>query len=313
MHIVVCIKQIIDPEIPTEQFKLDPASKRQVRGGLSLVISAYDQNAVEVALQLTREGGWDDHRAQRGGAGSPGCHQERHGHGGRRRGAGERIRPSRGPIPLAWRISWPRPSGRSGTPDLVLTGCVSGDTGNKMIGPLLAEELGLPCLSFVSRLEVTDRTVVARRIMEDGYERVEGPLPLVASILSDDGNVPRYSKLKDIMAAARKTVPVWNAADLGVAAAKVGAAGRRLDLRDVTVPHRESRCEVVGGETPAEQAERLATSIARVEGAFDRGAWEAGSWLTCSSWQRRRAVVPRAIHWRCSAPRARSPGARRER
>jgi electron transfer flavoprotein beta subunit len=103
--------------------------------------------------------------------------------------------------------------------------------------------------------------VVARRIMEDGYERVEGPLPLVASILSDDSNVPRYSKLKDIMAAARKTVPVWKAADLGVAAAKVGAAGRRLDLRDVTVPHRESRCEVVGGETPAEQAERLALRL----------------------------------------------------
>jgi electron transfer flavoprotein beta subunit len=148
-----------------------------------------------------------------------------------------------------------------GNPDLVLTGCVSGDTGNKMIGPLLAEELGLPCLSFVSRLEVNDRTVVARRIMEDGYERVEGPLPLVASILSDDSNVPRYSKLKDIMAAARKTVPVWKADDLGVAAAKVGAAGRRLDLRDVTVPHRESRCEVVGGETPAEQAERLALRL----------------------------------------------------
>ena len=57
MNIVVCIKQIIDPEIPAEQFKLDPASKRQVRGGLSLVISAYDQNALEVALQLREKTG----------------------------------------------------------------------------------------------------------------------------------------------------------------------------------------------------------------------------------------------------------------
>jgi electron transfer flavoprotein beta subunit len=58
MEIVVCIKQIIDPEIPTEQFKLDPATWRQIRGGLSLVISAYDQNALEVALQLQeRHGG----------------------------------------------------------------------------------------------------------------------------------------------------------------------------------------------------------------------------------------------------------------
>ena len=57
MDIIVCIKQIIDPEIPAEQFRLDPATKRQIRGGLSLVISAYDQNALEVALQLREKVG----------------------------------------------------------------------------------------------------------------------------------------------------------------------------------------------------------------------------------------------------------------
>ncbi|MBI3085402.1 MAG: electron transfer flavoprotein subunit beta/FixA family protein, partial [candidate division NC10 bacterium] len=57
MNIIVCIKQIIDPEIPADQFKLDPNTKRQVRGGLSLVISAYDQNALEVALQLREKVG----------------------------------------------------------------------------------------------------------------------------------------------------------------------------------------------------------------------------------------------------------------
>ena len=77
----------------------------------------------------------------------------------------------------------------------------------------------------MSRIEARDGKVVARRIVEDGYELVEAPMPLVASILSDDTNVPRYSKLKDIMAAARKTVPVWKAADLGVEPARVGPGG----------------------------------------------------------------------------------------
>jgi electron transfer flavoprotein beta subunit len=260
MHIVVCIKQIIDPEIPTEQFKLDPASKRQVRGGLSLVISAYDQNAVEVALQLREKAGGTITVLSVGAPEAQGAIKSAMGMGA---DAGVLVTDPTfaGSDSFGVAHILAQAVRKIGNPDLILTGCVSGDTGNKMIGPLLAEELGLPCLSFVSRLEVTDRMVVARRIMEDGYERVEGPLPLVASILSDDGNVPRYSKLKDIMAAARKTVPVWNAADLGVAAAKVGATGRRLDLRDVTVPHRESRCEVVGGETPAEQAERLALRL----------------------------------------------------
>jgi electron transfer flavoprotein beta subunit len=148
-----------------------------------------------------------------------------------------------------------------GVPDLVLTGCVSGDTGHKMIGALVAEELALPYLSFVSRMEARDGRVAARRIVEDGYEMVEAPLPVVASILSDDSNVPRYSKLKDIMAAARKAVPVWKAADLGVDMARVGPGGQRLQLREVAVVQRESRCELLGGESPVEQGERLATRL----------------------------------------------------
>jgi electron transfer flavoprotein alpha/beta subunit len=102
---------------------------------------------------------------------------------------------------------------------------------------------------------------VARRIVDDGYETVEGALPLVLSILSDDTNVPRYSKLKDIMAAAKKQVPTWKAADLGLDSAKVGAGASRLRLRDVLIPRRESRCELVGADNPQEQGVRLAERL----------------------------------------------------
>jgi len=260
MNIVVCIKQIIDPEIPAEQFKLDPGTKRQVRGGLSLVISAYDQNALEVALQLREKVGGRITALSLGEPEAQGAVKSAMGMG----------------VDAGTLVSDPILAGsdsfgvahilahairKLGNPDLVLTGCVSGDTGNKVIGPLLAEELGWPCLAFVSRIEARDGTVVARRIVEDGYENVGGPLPLVASILSDDSNVPRYSKLKDIMAAARKTVTVWKAADLGLDPARVGPAALRMQVRDVVVPRRESRCEMVNGDTAAEQAGRLARRL----------------------------------------------------
>jgi electron transfer flavoprotein beta subunit len=256
MNIVVCIKQIIDPEIPAEQFKLDPATKRQVRGGLSLVISAYDQNALEVALQLREKTGGKITALSLGEPEAQGAVKSAMGMG----------------VDAGVLVSDPALTGsdsfgvahvlakavqKIGMPDLVLTGCVSGDTGNKMIGPILAEELGVPCLFFVTRIEAVDGKVIARRLVEDGYELVEAPLPLVASIISDDSNVPRYSKLKDIMAAARKTVPVWKAADLGVDPVRVGSGGRRLEVRDVALVQRDSRCEMVGGESPAEQAEGL--------------------------------------------------------
>lgn len=260
MNIVVCVKQIIDPEIPAEQFKLDPATTRQIRGGLSLVISAYDQNALEVALQLREKAGGKITALSLGEAEAQGAVKSAMGMG----------------VDAGVLVCDPALAGsdsfgvahvlaqavrKVGLPDLVLIGCVSGDTGNKAVGPLLAEELGWPFLSFASRLEVKEGNVVARRIVEDGYETVEAPLPLVASILSDDTNVPRYSKLKDIMAAARKTVPVWKTADLGVDMGRVGSRGRRMELREVAVVQRDSRCELVTGETPAEQGERLALRL----------------------------------------------------
>ena len=260
MNIVVCIKQIIDPEIPAEQFKLDPASQRQLRGGLSLVISAYDQNALEMALQLREKAGGKITAVSLGEPEAQGAVKSAMGMG----------------IDAGILVSDPVLTGsdsfgvahvlakaiqKIGPTDLVLTGCISGDTGNKMVGPLLAEELGVPSVTFVSRIEVRDGRVLARRIVEDGYQLVEARMPVVATILSDDTNVPRYSKLKDIMAAARKTVPVWKAADLGIDLSRVGPAGRRLEMRGVMPVQRDSRCEVLTGDTPAEQAERLANRL----------------------------------------------------
>ena len=260
MHIVVCIKQIIDPETPPDLFRLDPATKRQIRGGLSLVISAYDQNAAELALQLRERVGGKITALSIGAAEAQGAVKTAMGMG----------------VDAGVLVADPAAAGSDsfGTAavlaaavrklapvDLVLTGCVSGDTGSKVVPLLLAEELGWPSLTFVSRIEAQGAAVHARRIVEDGYEIVEAPLPLVAGIISDDSNVPRYSKLKDIMAAARKPVASWTLSELGVEAAKVGGAAHRLALRDVVIPKRDSRCELLAGDTPEEQATRLAERL----------------------------------------------------
>jgi electron transfer flavoprotein beta subunit len=260
MNIVVCIKQIIDPEIPAEQFKLDPNTKRQVRGGLSLVISAYDQNALEVALQLREKVGGKITALCLGESGAMGAVKSALG-----MGVDDGVLVSDPALLASDSFGVAHVLAKAiqkiGVPDLVLTGCVSGDTGNKVVGPLLAEELGLSCVTFVTRIEVRDGKAVMRRIVEDGYELVEGALPMVASILSDDSNVPRYSKLKDIMAAAKKQVPTWKAADLNLDWAKVGAAAARLQVKDVAIPQWESRCEMLDGDTPEARAERLALRL----------------------------------------------------
>src|SRR5690625_4947742 len=52
MHIVVCVKQILDPEIAPRAFKINPDTKLAEQGGASLVIGPFDLNALEVAIQL---------------------------------------------------------------------------------------------------------------------------------------------------------------------------------------------------------------------------------------------------------------------
>lgn len=260
MKIIVCVKQVIDPEIPPEQFKLDPVTKRQARGGLSLVISAYDQNALEVALQCKEKAGGTVTALSLGEPEASGAVKSAMGMGV---DAGVLVSDPllRGSDSFGVAYALAAAVRKLGVPDLVLVGCVSGDTGNKAVGPILAETLGLPCLTFVTRIGVQDGTARVRRILPDGYELVEAPLPLVCTILSDDSNVPRYSKLKDIMAAARKPVTVWKAGDLGLDAARVGAAAVRMPVEEVVLPRRESRCELIGGDTPEEQIDRLVARL----------------------------------------------------
>ena len=52
MRVLVCIKQILDPEIPARNFQVDPASPTVIPGDAALVINPFDLNAIEVALQL---------------------------------------------------------------------------------------------------------------------------------------------------------------------------------------------------------------------------------------------------------------------
>ncbi|MBC8429531.1 MAG: hypothetical protein H8D89_01015, partial [Dehalococcoidia bacterium] len=53
MNTIVCIKQILDPEIPPAKFRLDSESKRVIPPeGIPPVINPYDEQAVELALRL---------------------------------------------------------------------------------------------------------------------------------------------------------------------------------------------------------------------------------------------------------------------
>jgi electron transfer flavoprotein beta subunit len=94
-------------------------------------------------------------------------------------------------------------------------------------------------------------------VLPDAFEKVEAPLPSVVTVSNELGE-PRYPKLQQIMAAAKKTVNTWGAGDIGVDA---GALAPRLTLESLFVPVVDTKVELMEGDTPEEQAAALAKRL----------------------------------------------------
>jgi electron transfer flavoprotein beta subunit len=101
-------------------------------------------------------------------------------------------------------------------PDLVLGGKLSIDQENSAVGVMVAQFLGLPHVSVVSKLEAESAaTLKVHREIEGGAEVVTVDLPAV--LTANKGlNEPRYASLKGIMAAKKKPLEVLDIAALGL-------------------------------------------------------------------------------------------------
>ena len=52
MNRLVCLKQILDPEIPPRDFRVDAEKLEAQRGSAGLVMNIFCANALETALQF---------------------------------------------------------------------------------------------------------------------------------------------------------------------------------------------------------------------------------------------------------------------
>jgi electron transfer flavoprotein beta subunit len=92
---------------------------------------------------------------------------------------------------------------RIGHYDLILCGEGSSDFYAQQVGPRLAEQLGIPCISFVQKLSLEKDQLVAERRVEKGIEVVTASLPALVTVLPDI-NVPRIPGVKDTLMAGKK-------------------------------------------------------------------------------------------------------------
>jgi electron transfer flavoprotein beta subunit len=216
VKIAVCIKRVPDTEarikIAADGVSIDEA-------GVKFILNPYDEFAVEEALQRKEKAGAGEVVAVALG---PDAAQETI-RSALAMGADRGVLLQAGRIPadalavakaLAAELV-------GGGYDLVLFGKMAVDDGNHAVGPMVAELLGLPCVTAISKLELDGGKGVAEREIEGGMEVVEFALPAV--LTAEKGlNTPRYPALKGIMAAKKKPVEVKPAA-LGAARVVVTA------------------------------------------------------------------------------------------
>lgn len=259
MRIVVCLKQIIDPEVPASQFRIDEQAKRQRSDSHPLVISPYDENALELALKLKEQTGGHVAVLSVGQPSAISALRK-----GLAMGADEAVLISdpalEGSDAFGIGTALTQAIRKLGQVDLVLCGCESGDWADRIVGPIVAEALGIPCVTFVARVDRHGGSLHVHRVVEEGYELWEVTPPVLFTVLSDETNTPRYPKVKDIMSASRRSVPTWSRADLDLDESGAGSAAVRTEIQELTVPTHESRCEILEGE-PQEQVASLVAKL----------------------------------------------------
>ena len=259
MHIVVCAKQIPNPEISPSVFKLDEAAKQVVPiAGMSQVMSPFDEQALEAALRIREMVGVAKITVMSLG---PSSAKDIIKHGlslGADEGilltdkAFERSDSYTTALALAEAIR------KLGDCDLVLTGRQAADWDAGIVGCGIAELLAIPAITFAKSVRIENGAVRVERVLDDGFETVETRLPAVVTISNELG-VVRKANLRETMKAARKPTHVWSSSEIGIPADRLGEAGARRVLERLFVPAKNIHCEMFNGNTP----EEIATSIIR--------------------------------------------------
>jgi len=155
-NIIVCVRQILDPETPARAFKIDPVRMRAIPPqGSEPVTSDYDESAVEAALQVKDKSGANVTILSLGPESAKTTIRRCIAMG------------ADGGIPLsdpafddadsyATAFALAEAVKKIGAYDLILCGRQEGDWDAGQVGSGMAELLGLPSVTMVSGFELSD-------------------------------------------------------------------------------------------------------------------------------------------------------------
>jgi electron transfer flavoprotein beta subunit len=261
MRIVVCVKQVPDPEIAASQYRVDEQARTVApAAGVQLVMSPFDEQAVEAALRIRDAQPGTTITVMSLGRESA-RNVLKH---GLAMGADEGVlladRAFADSDGYTTAMTLVAAIKKIGNVDLVLAGRQAADWDGGVVGAGIGELLGVPVVAFAKEVHIENRVARVERVLDDGTEIVEVSLPAVVTVSNELGT-PRIPNLRETMRAARKPLAVWSASDVGLAAHTVGALGARRVLERMFIPVKQNCCELIAGNSSQEQAAGLAQRL----------------------------------------------------
>lgn len=241
MKIFVCIKQV--PGVA--EVRIDPKTNNLIREGIPSITNPFDRNAIELALTIKEDYGAEVIAISMGPPQAEEVLREALAMGADkaylltdRKFAGADTLATSYTLSLAIKKILKDSKDRRNY--LVVCGAqaIDGDTGQ--VGPELAEELGIPQITYVQKFELKENEIIVERIFRtEEIVVIRAKLPALISVLKEI-NHPRHPKISGIVDAySKKEVILLNAESLNPNKSKIGLKGSMTEVWKMFVPERK--------------------------------------------------------------------------
>lgn len=244
-HIVVCVKQVPI----SNNLKIDPITKNVIRGTEAGIMNPFDKNALEAALKLKERYDGKVTLLSMGPKNFEITLRQ-----GLAMGADDAILLSSkafgGADTLATGYVLSEAIKKIKDVNLVLFGRQSVDADTGQVGPIVAEFLNWPQVTYISEINpLTNKILKATRLMENMEQIIEVTLPAVLTVRSELNN-PGYPTPRNIKLSYEKEITIWNELDINADLNRIGIKGSPTIVRKVWSPSKKEKKTINLGETP---------------------------------------------------------------
>lgn len=257
IQIAILAKQVLDTEIPSDQFKINEnGNNLETKGNNSPIINGFDLNATEAALKLRDDGHDVNITVIMAGDGffldiikKP-----------LSMGADNLVLLQDESLVACGSTFTVKALSsvidKIGPFDIILAGRHASDFDNGHVPIGIAETINLPIITYASEIKINNNHLMVKRITLNGYQIIETSFPCIITVSNEIGE-PRYPNLRGIMTATKKTPKIFSLRDLGLDEQKEDL----IQLERIFIPENNLNTEFITGEDESEIGRNLAIRL----------------------------------------------------